>query len=861
VPKVTGQIRVFSLLAVMAVSCNLQIAAQPPQDTDVSNKAGPAEALYEQLRTVGLDRSRVYQIRDASLDRASLHISLNDGTIAFTGDVAGRVTGAFFAGDGEVLLSPPDQIERSSMALFTGAAILEEGFVTAYLRFDDDTFEQLEPFLRTTENSEAFIARWNDSARRLAEDDALRLLTSFSRMLPANNNPAAGQISKSALDPEDRLLHLKVEGHKLGIFDLFFDLAAKEQISAGQLRKVDGINTYDVWTSFAVRKQQHPGVAADIAGAEDDRGDIEVSNYKIDAEIKPPTQLDAEAQLKLVVHRGGDRAAVFELSRNLKIRAVRADGRRVEFIHNPALEGTQLERRGDDLVAVVFPEPLRTGQRIQLEFSYGGNVLSEAGGGLLYVGARGKWYPNRGFSKAMFDLEFRYPAGWTLLATGKKEAGAPVMRKMPHGAQSGANPGQVSHWVSERPIPVAGFNLGKYSHVTRQAGPVAVEVYAASAMERGFPQVVESEPLPQPPGFPLHRVGPTLIPPIPPSPAANAQSLGNDTARAIAFFAARFGPYPYDDLAVTQMPGSVSQGWPGLIFLSSFSFLSPNQKSALHMSPVERTISDGVIAHEAAHQWWGDLVTWDGYRDQWIMEGLANYSSLLLLESENPSRFRELMQSYRDDLLQKNKDGLPCMEAGPVTLGVRLNSSKFPGGYETIAYERGTWLFHMLRTMMRDGEQKSIAATRGGKNAPDEPFLRALRELSERYQTKPVTTSELIGIFEEQLPPSAWRESRKSLDWFYEGWVNGTAIPRLELHGLKYVDKNNSTIVSGFLKQEDAPDSLVTSVPVYALLRGKNVLLGRVFADGDETRLRLAAPLGTRKILIDPDHTVLSRSH
>jgi hypothetical protein len=616
-----------------------------------------------------------------------------------------------------------------------------------------------------------------------------------------------------------------------------------------------------VWTSFAVKRQQHPGETIDIAGAEDDRGDIEVSNYKIVAEIKPPTQLDAEARLHLLVHRGGDRAAVFELSRNLKIRDVRADGREIEFIHNPALEGTQLERRGDDLVAVIFPEALRAGQRIDLEFSYGGNVLSEAGGGLLYVGARGKWYPNRGFSKAKFDLEFHYPAGWTLIATGKKEIGASGERNIPHDASSSANRAQVSRWVSERPIPVAGFNLGKYTHVTRQAGAAAVDVYAASSMEHSFPQVGESEALPPPPGFPLHRVGPNLMPPIPPSPAGNAQALGNDTARAVDFFAARFGPYPYNGLAVTQMPGSVSQGWPGLIFLSSFSFLSPAEKSALHMSPVERAISDGVIAHETAHQWWGDLITWDGYRDQWIMEGLASYSSLLLLESENPSRFREIMQKYKDDLLQKNKDGVPCKDAGPVTLGVRLNSSKFPGGYETIAYERGTWLFHMLRTIMGDAEQKSHAPSRGGVKSPDEPFFRALRALRERYQTKPVTTSELIRIFEEQLPPSGWREGRKSLDWFYEGWVDGTAIPGLQLHGLKYVDKNNSTLVNGFLKQEDAPDSLVTSVPIYAQIRGKNMLLGRIFADGNETRFHLTAPLGTRKILVDPDHTVLSRSH
>jgi len=79
----------------------------------------------------------------------------------------------------------------------------------------------------------------------------------------------------------------------------------------------------------------------------------------------------------------------------------------------------------------------------------------------LYVGARGMWYPNRGLAMSNFDLEFRYPAGWTLVATGKRTdvksssepgdptAGAPLAGE------------QLSRWVSERPIPIAGFNLGK----------------------------------------------------------------------------------------------------------------------------------------------------------------------------------------------------------------------------------------------------------------------------------------------------------------------------------------------------------------------------------------------------------------
>src|ERR1700737_3571632 len=113
------------------------------------------------------------------------------------------------------------------------------------------------------------------------------------------------------------------------------------------------------------------------------------------------------------------------MSRFLQIKKVEADGRPVEFIHNQALEGTELARQGNDLGAVIFPQALGTSQKIELHFVYGGEVLSEAGGGLLYVGARGTWYPNRGLQMSRFDLRFRYPAEWTLVARGKLSESAP----------------------------------------------------------------------------------------------------------------------------------------------------------------------------------------------------------------------------------------------------------------------------------------------------------------------------------------------------------------------------------------------------------------------------------------------------
>ncbi|MGH9537396.1 MAG: M1 family metallopeptidase, partial [Terriglobales bacterium] len=841
-------------LATALLAASLSWTQIPAASSSVAGASAPqahtGETLYSQLRSVGLDKSRVYKVRDVSLDRSSLHISFEDGTIAFTEDVAGRVTGAFFFGDGEVLLVPPDQAERASVALFTGAAILEERFASAYFRFNDNTFGELQPSLRPADHPEEFITQWNSAARNLAEIDALRLLLSFSKFLPSTPPAETAATDTSAND--DRMLHARVQGLKLGTFDLYYDSFAAEQIWAGQLKTVEGDNYYDVWTSFSPGSPgRHTGSLTGVLGEEAKPDEVRVSQYKIQAKVEPPTKLEADASLQVEVRQGGERAVLFELSRFLQIKSVEADGQPVEFIHNQALEGTQLARRGNDSVAVIFPQALRTGQKLNLHFVYGGEVLSEAGAGLLYVGARGTWYPNRGLEMTSFDLQFRYPVGWTLVATGSRVQGEAAPADLRPGEES-------SRWVSDRPLPIAGFNLGKYSRVVAHAGDVQVEAYATTGVERTFPRGT-TETLAPPPAVPFQVPRPpeslTITLP-PPSPARNAQAVANLSARAVEYFAARFGPFPYSSLALTQMPGKVSQGWPSLIFLSSVSFLTPQEKSQLHMSAVTRALSDNVIAHETAHQWWGDLVAWKSYRDQWLSEALANYSALMMLESDSPAQFREVMEKYRQDLLSRNKEGSQLAEAGPVTFGLRLSCSHFPSGYEAISYGRGTWLFHMLRYMMRDAERSRKGSSANISDAQaDAPFLRALGKMRQRFQGKSVNTREVIHLFEEELPPSLWFEHKQSLDWFYQGWVNGTALPRLELKTVKFVEKPGSVVVAGSISQDDAPKDLVTPVPVYALLPGRSVLLGQVFADGPETSFHLSAPVGTRRIVLDPNQT------
>src|ERR1700728_5282232 len=110
----------------------------------------------------------------------------------------------------------------------------------------------------------------------------------------------------------------------------------------------------------------------------------------------------------------------------------------------------------------------------------------------------------------------------------------------------------------------------------------------------------------------------------------------------------------------------------------------------------------------------------------------------MMLEENKPAGFRETMEKYRRDLVAKDKnDNLP-KDAGPVTLGSRLLSSHFPEGYQAIVYGRGTWLFHMLRSMLRDAAE--IDRKDSTRSGVDEPFVRSLRRLGERYAGNTIST-------------------------------------------------------------------------------------------------------------------------
>lgn len=353
-------------------------------------------------------------------------------------------------------------------------------------------------------------------------------------------------------------------------------------------------------------------------------------------------------------------------------------------------------------------------------------------------------------------------------------------------------------WSADEKIPMAGFNMGRFSLATAQVDGIRVASYSAGVVEEPLPPLAAAELAAQ-------------------SEQRN-HAIAQQSAEAIARYQQWFGSYPYSSLALTQMPGASSQGWPTLVYLSSYAYLTDQEREVLKLSPFERQIYMGfMLDHEIAHQWWGDRVGWQGYRDQWLMEALANLSALMILEEKSPARAAELLEHYRRELLATNAAGKRFADAGPVTLGYRLSSSVFPNAYIPVTYGRGLWLMVMLRDYFLQMEQAAghaAPASEGGG------FLAALREFGRRYQRGTATTDDFRHVLEDFLPAGAGFQGERSLGWFFDEWVRGDSVPQIQLKQVTLKRRGALTIASFELDQQQCPESLITSVPIFAELAG-----------------------------------------
>ena len=214
------------------------------------------------------------------------------------------------------------------------------------------------------------------------------------------------------------------------------------------------------------------------------------------------------------------------------------------------------------------------------------------------------------------------------------------------------------------------------------------------------------------------------------------------TPRAMKFFEEKMGyPFPWDKYAQIVIEDFM---WGGM---ENTTAVTMNEATVVDARARLDFPEDAVVAHELAHQWWGDLVTCRDWTDLWLHEGFATYCENLFKEHEEG----------KDALAYEMHKGAESIRIIDQSLGRKPIISR--DSYATNLYTRGAWVLHMLRNIL-------------GEKA----FWRGLRLFLRRHEFANADTHELSLAIEDA--------TGQNLQWFFDQWVYKAGYPHLVVHKL-----------------------------------------------------------------------------
>jgi hypothetical protein len=784
-----------------------------------------AAELGRAVLDAGLDPSACYRVRDLEIFEEDAQFYLTDGYLIFGKPVNGAPVSAVFSaevagGDAEVLLLPPDRSERKSVASYTGSPTLNEHFTNAVFLFTEAQARGLLNRIRTT--GEARLAA--DAGAVLAEQwsgTVANLTTSFeSRMVLDLLNEAPAQ---------EGFFQAIIQGKKLGNFDVAYDARAYEQLAAGQLGTRNGRTYWDTWTSFASSSHRNlPPPAAEQ----------EILSYRIEATLDSSFALHCITRIRIRATANSRNVLPFNLSAQMRATQAKVDGAEAEVYERDSVRSGFVQNSGNELLLVIPAQALEPGSEHEIEIHHEGKVVIDAGHQVYFVSSRGTWYPNRYTQFATYDVTYRYPKGLDLVSAGQVKEDR--IEDDTH----------ITRRVTDGRLRMLAFNLGVYERKLVERNGIQVEACANREVEDALrPRQPDLPPVdltppnafrrqPRAPQVRSNESAEVFSPPV--SPVNQLSHIADEVAASIEFYRARFGAPPLNRIEVSPVPGRFGQGFSGMIYLSTLSWL-PVSARPLSLMPTWQQVFYGELlrAHEAAHQWWGNIVTAGTYHHEWLMEALANYSALMFLESRRGPKFIDvLLDQYRRQLLTKGPDGETAESEGPVVQGHRLETSNNPNAWTAVAYGKGTWILHMLRRRLGDAQ-----------------FTKMLSELRRRYEWKTIDTEQFRALCAEFLPPQS---PDPKLENFFDQWVYGTGVPALKLsYSIK--GKPGALRLTGTVAQTEVPDDFTLNVPV-EIQTGRGKVVRQVRTGGSEaTPFSVPVTIPNAKAVLDPGSSVLRR--
>ena len=802
---IVQRLLIVALVAVMAGSAQPGTVSARAQD----DAAGRGRQIYDQIKGFQLNGGSA-EVSGLTLKRDRVEMTFT-GTFYFAAPVEGVVTGAVFSGQGTMrAAAPPSDFEKENVKRLLNADAVESDFKTAVLRFSDDTFSVISANKKDGAAPEALQKLAIESDARLLQEKGVNIPARLATALLNGDRPGVfvshfdgGRRARFSyvFDPQGRI---PVGG---------FNLSGGEKGIIFQYQS--GVYFTEIWLAFyALDDYAKSGVTySDVDDV------IDVQSYQLNIDVRRVPMIAMAARIDATIRKPNVRSIFFNVGESLP------QSQQMRLVNQLRVKRARL---GDQLLNVVqedweggftvlLPRPAQANEQVSLLIDLEGPFFQVLPGGFAetnYLYDNVTWLPRHGYlDRATYGFTFKHR---------KRDKVAAAGTRLSEEADPEDPQGMITKYKLDAPVAFTTFAVGSFERKSKQ---VTLE-------GRPAPIPVEFNSVPA-------RVlqGTNMV-------AVNSELILDELDNDVRYFSAIFGQYPYESFGATFHPFGYGQ--------------SP--ATMMMLPPATRGRESNVysfFAHETAHQWWGHIVLWRSYRDQWLSEGFAEYSGLLYAAKRtgDPAKTTfELVRDMRQSLLEapRTANGIGTgrlNDIGPIVLGFRLQTLKTLGAYQALIYNKGAMALRMLHFLMSDPRSGNDAA-----------FTAMMKDFVDQYKNKSAGTEDFwrVASLHFARTPNAAKLGVSNLDWFFKQWVYGTGLPTYSLEYETKAQPDGSLMLTGVVKQDGVPADWQMVLPLVMSFDGNQEARTSVRAVGPSTPFEIKLPAKPKKVELDPFNWVLS---
>jgi len=680
--------------------------------------------FVDRLHQLALDPAREYVVRDLRIDAEDLTLRITTGSL-FVADAEGEgITALVLLGRGTMAFSPAPAAEKGQLRIFCGAETLRAPFDAAFIRVSD--FD-LAPYLK-----KGALTQRRPAARTLRRATAV-----FDTFIGRSFSLDLRDFSRAtwSLAPSTGDILAEVRTRRFGVLTYTRSGTEAEDISLFDRRRRRNISVYASAARLASLGRYYD---------EDALADYDVLDYKVDTTFDPDREwIDGLSTLKLRVNAFALTTLNLRLAESLAVRSVTSDlygrllflrvrGQNSLIVNLPVTVG----RDGEFSLTVTYsgrlPSQSIEREALNLEQAVQEQPLIAPEPQFLYSN-RSHWYPQSAVTDyATATLRVTVPEEYACVGTGEQPAGSPVVVNPKTGGSK-----KIYIFIAREPLRYLACIVSRLSRVHASELPLerALRVFGGTPLEE------------LPIGSRLDTVAFTIE--ANPRQQARGRELLPRATDVLRFYTSIVGDYPYPSftlaVAESELPGGHSPAYFAVVNqpLPTSQYVWRNDPVSFEGYP------QFFLAHELAHQWWGQAIGWKNYHEQWLSEGLAQYFAALYAE------YHRGAEVFDGVIRQMRRSAMAYSKNGPVFLGYRLGHIQGDSRiFRALVYNKGASVLHMLRRLIGD-----------------DAFFGGLRRYYREWRFRKAGTEDFRKAFEA--------ESGRSLERFFERWIHESALPRV----------------------------------------------------------------------------------